>query len=200
VHLPEHPRTDIEPMATHLESNSLGSSLPSTVNHHTCGGREIRKRAGSSITRRLDRHDRLTPIRGHSDFDVTRPLPLQGAHTDRVHFGGRNWATLNRLDVVGTVTMEPRVAGAVHRKLDSGSPAEAVWVPIQSLDLYLALDAGDPAQLFRHQRRLEAPLRRERHVLPITTPATAWTGVRARRFDPIERRFEHLDSIRAQKG
>ena len=182
VHLPEHPGADVEPMAEHLESGPPRSPHRPTVDDQAAGAARV---DSQPTTPRFDRHHRRPTIGRGGHLDVMRPLPHERPGADHVHPGRGDGAGPDQLDVVGAVAVESHVPITVDGEPDPGPPPEAVRRPVELLDVHDPVDAGQPAQLLRHQRRLESPLGGQRHMLPVASPAPARPGMGASRLHPV---------------
>jgi hypothetical protein len=109
-------------------------------------------------------------------------------------------AVLDRLHLARPVLAQPADAAGAGRPLDPRPPAQAVLVAGHRLDHDREVDAREPSELLADDRRLELPLVGQRHVLEVAAAAAAGRGVRAGGRDPLRRRLEHLDGVRAPEA
>ncbi len=93
------------------------------------------------------------------------------------------------------MAMQASVPVPVHGKGHDGTPAKPAGVAVDRLDLDLAVEAADPAQLLAYHGGLELALSRQAGVLPVTAAAAAGPGIPARGRHPVWRRLEDLDRV-----
>ena len=178
--LPEDAGRHAEHLVTHLDVDGARPALDAAPHDESDLGRQLgQTRRGPPM--RGDHHDRLGPGgRGsRSRPRAPTPGPRGGQGARGRHGRGGHGALVDPLDPMGAVTPEADVAATVHRHPHPAAPAEPGRVPGDRLHHDRALQPGDAGELFLDPRRLEPPLRPEFHVLVVTAPAAARTGVRA---------------------
>jgi hypothetical protein len=110
-------------------------------------------------------------------------------------------AVVNVNDLVGPVRAQPGPTGVIHSELEARTPAEGGRVVRigggQFLDGDRVVDLRQAAQLLLDNGRLQGTLRGRACVLPVTAPAGAGAGVRARRDNPVRGRVKDLHGIRS---
>src|SRR5690606_21872457 len=115
-------------------------------------------------------YGRLTgPGRAHR-LDLRHVPPGPPGHLQAVDPRVRDGAGVDRLDAVGAVPAQSRRPVGVDREPDPGAPPQSVRGAGQLLPHALAVDAGDPVQLFGDHPRLDPPLGVQGGVLPVAAP------------------------------
>jgi hypothetical protein len=160
--------------------------------------------AGPASPERRDADDGAPTIcaagsrRPGDDFHLgrSRPSGVEGPRRrDRRY---RNGTGGNRLHLVGSVPAEPGALVMVHGETHPAAPAEPVVISVDRFDLQPALHARQTPELFLHAGRLQAVLALDRDVLVVASATVAGSGVGARRRDPVRRRRDHVDRVRAR--
>jgi len=96
--------------------------------------------------------------------------------------------------------VKPHAPDLVDAEAHTCSPAKAFWGAGDLANVDVHFHAGNSAELFRDEVGLEAPLRAELDVLPVTTSASAGAGVRTARRDAAGGRFDDLERVGAEVG
>ncbi len=109
----------------------------------------------------------------------------------------RDRATVEVLEPVGAVLVEPDGSVAVDREAHPGAPAQTLEAPGDRLHLDGALDPGQLTQELGDAGGLQAPLGGELHVLEVAAAAPARAGVGARSRHPVRGRPQDLDGVSA---
>jgi len=94
---------------------------------------------------------------------------------------------------------QPGVTARVHGELHASPPTQPVALPRSGFDDHLAVQAGESAQLFGDDGRLEGPLRRKVDVLPVATAAASGPRVRASARDTVGRGSRDLHGVGPQE-
>jgi hypothetical protein len=113
---------------------------------------------------------------------------------------GGNQAVVHELQLVRTVLVEPNAPKLVHRKTHSAPPTEPVWGAGHLDNLYDLLDPGYTPQLLGNQISLEAALRPELDVLPVTASTHSWPRIGTRGINPVRRPIGYLDRVGPKVG
>ena len=194
MYLPEDARADFIMTPKHREAQPFGLPGDAPVHDETSVERRQAPRPAATS---VDRDDTLAAL-GGEHLEVFDIWPLVSLHPESLDSSRSDETAVDQLQLVGAMPVKSHAPGVIYPEPNACSPPKTAGGTGNFGHLDDTFYTGQTAKLLSHKIRLEAPLRLEAGMLPVTAAATTGACIGTRRDHTVEGRFDDLERVGPQ--